>query len=61
MTTLIKSKKNEVVRINIVQAQIEEMYSMFYLEHRNDALSRGILHELPINSQCSHSLKTQVR
>jgi hypothetical protein len=47
MATLIKSKRNEVARINIVQAQVEEMYFMFYLEYRNAALSRGILHGLP--------------
>jgi hypothetical protein len=44
-----------------VQAQVEEMYFMFYLGYRNAALSREISHGLPIKSQCSHSLKTQVR
>jgi hypothetical protein len=44
VATLIKSKKNKVVRINIMQAQVEEMYFMFYLEHRNVALSRVIPH-----------------
>jgi hypothetical protein len=50
-----------VARINIVQAQVEEMYFMFYLEYRNATLSRGISHGLPTKSQCSHCLKTQVR
>jgi hypothetical protein len=31
MATLTKSKRNEVTRINIVQAQVEEMYFMFIL------------------------------
>jgi hypothetical protein len=61
VAALIKSKINEVARINIVQAQVEEMYFMFYLEFRNAALSRGISHGLPTKSQCSHSLKIQVR
>jgi hypothetical protein len=50
-----------MARINIVQGQVEEMYFMFYLEYKNAALSRGISHGLPTKSQCSHSLKTQVR
>jgi hypothetical protein len=61
VATLIKSKKNKVARINIVQAQVEEIYFVFYLEYQNTALSRGILYRLPTKSQCSHSLKTQVR
>jgi hypothetical protein len=32
-----------------------------YLEYRNATLSRGISHKLSTKSQCSHSLKTQVR
>jgi hypothetical protein len=32
-----------------------------YLEYRNVALSRVISHGLPTKSQCSHSLKIQVR
>jgi hypothetical protein len=31
MVTLIKSKRNEVSRINIIQAQVEEMYFIFIL------------------------------
>jgi hypothetical protein len=50
-----------VVRINIVQAQVEEMYFKFYLEYRNDTLSRGISHGLSTKSQYSYSLKTQLR
>jgi hypothetical protein len=50
---LIKSKRNEVARINLVQAQVEEKYFIFYLEYRNTAISRGIPQELPIKSQYS--------
>jgi hypothetical protein len=31
-----------VERSNMVQAQVKEMYFMFYVEYRNVALSRGI-------------------
>jgi hypothetical protein len=61
VATLIKSKRNEVARINMVQAQGEEMYFMVYLEYRNVTLSTGISHGLPAKSQCSYSLKTQER
>jgi hypothetical protein len=57
----MKSKSNEVAAINIVQAQVEEMYFMFNLECRHAALSRGIQHGLPTKSQCSTKPKTQVR
>jgi hypothetical protein len=56
-----KVKGNEVVRINIVQTQVEKMYFIFNLEYRNVALSREITHGLPTKSQWSQSLKTQVR
>jgi hypothetical protein len=48
-------------RINIIQAQVEKMYFIFYLEYINAPQSRGISHGLPTMSQCSHILKTQVR
>jgi hypothetical protein len=46
-----------VATINIVQAQIEELYFIFNLEYRYAALLRGIPHGLPIKSQCSTSPK----
>jgi hypothetical protein len=67
----MKSKRNEVATINIVQAQVKEMHFIFILEFRHVALSRGILHRLPTKSniqqkprnssemsetQCSHTL-----
>jgi hypothetical protein len=51
--TLIKSKRNEVARINFVQAQVEEKYFIFHLEYRNVALSRGVPHVLPTKSKYS--------
>jgi hypothetical protein len=50
MTTLIKLKRNEVTIINIVQAQVKEIYFIFNLECRYVTLSRGILYRLPIKS-----------
>jgi hypothetical protein len=49
----MKSKRNEVARINIVQAQVEEMYFIFNLECRHATLSRRIPHGLPTKSKCS--------
>jgi hypothetical protein len=48
-----KVKRNEVARINIMQAQVEEKYFIFNLEYKNAALSKLISHGLPIKSQCS--------
>jgi hypothetical protein len=53
VATLIKSKRNEVVTINLVQAQVEEIHFLFNVEYRHAALSRGIPHGLSTKSQCS--------
>jgi hypothetical protein len=53
VATLMKWKRNEVVRINFMQTQVEEKYFIFNLEYRNAALSRGIAHGLPRKSQYS--------
>jgi hypothetical protein len=45
---LIKSKRNEVARINLVQAQVEEKYFIFNLKYRNVTLLRGMSHGLSI-------------
>jgi hypothetical protein len=50
VATILKLKE---IRINIVQAQDEEMYFIFNLEYRHATLSRGIPHGLPTKSQCS--------
>jgi hypothetical protein len=47
----MKSKESEVTTINLVQAQVEEMYFIFNLEYRHTALLRGIQYGLPIKSQ----------
>jgi hypothetical protein len=57
----MKSKRSEVATINIVQAQVEEMYFIFNLECRHAALLRGIPHGLPTKSQYSTKPKNQVR
>jgi hypothetical protein len=43
VATLIKSKRNEVTTITIMQAQVEEIYFIFNLECRHTALSSGML------------------
>jgi hypothetical protein len=53
VATLIKSKINEVARINFVQAQVEEKYFIFNLKYRNVTLSRGMPHVCSIKSQYS--------
>jgi hypothetical protein len=57
----MKPKKSEVATINIVQAQVDEIYFIFNLECRHVTLSRGISHGLPTKSQWSTKPKTQVR
>jgi hypothetical protein len=42
-----------VAIINIVQAQVEEMYFIFNLEYMHVTLSGRIPHGLPTKSQCS--------
>jgi hypothetical protein len=42
MVTLIKLKRNKLARMNTMQAQVEEIYFMFYREYMNAALSREI-------------------
>jgi hypothetical protein len=51
VATLMKSKRCKVVAINIVQAQVKEMYFVFNLECRHATISRGIPHGLPKKSQ----------
>jgi hypothetical protein len=49
----MKSKRSEAATINIVQAQVEEIYFIFNLGCRHAALSRGIPLGLPTKSHCS--------
>jgi hypothetical protein len=53
----MKSKRNEVTTINIVQTQVEKMYFICNIKCRHAALSRGIPHGLPTKSQCSTNPK----
>jgi hypothetical protein len=53
VATLMKSKRDVVATINIVQAQVEKLWFIFDLECRHAALSRGMPYGLPIKSQCS--------
>jgi hypothetical protein len=50
VATLMKSKRDEVATINIVQAQVEELCFICNLEYRDVALSRRIPHGLPTKS-----------
>ncbi len=53
----MKSKRNEVETINIMQAQVEEMHFIFNLEFRYAALSRGMLHRLSTKSHAQQKTK----
>jgi hypothetical protein len=48
----MKSKRSEAATINIVQAQVEEIYFIFNFEYMF-ALSRGLSLGLQTKSQCS--------
>jgi hypothetical protein len=41
MATLMNSKRNEVARFNIVQAQVEEVVFIFNLEYRLPLYQEG--------------------
>jgi hypothetical protein len=58
---LMKLKRDEVATINIVQAQVEEIYFIFNLEYSLPLYQQGyhIGYQQSLNAQ--HSLKTQVR
>jgi hypothetical protein len=53
VATLMKSKRDEVTTINIVQAQVQEMYFIFTLECIYAAQPRGTPHGSPTKSQYS--------
>ncbi len=57
----VKKKKWSVKNQPCASSSWRKEFYIFYLEYRNTALSRGMSHGLPTKSQCSHSLKTQVR
>jgi hypothetical protein len=57
----MKSKGDEVIIVNIVQAQVEELYFIFNLEYRLPLYQEGyhMYWQRSLNAQ--HSLKTEVR
>jgi hypothetical protein len=58
MATLMKSKKDGVARINIVQAQVEELYFIFNLEYRLPLYQEGYHMDYQQSLNAQHSLKT---
>jgi hypothetical protein len=56
----MKSKRDEVARINIVQAQVEELYFIFNLEYMLLLYQEGYHMDCEQNLNAQHSLKTQV-
>jgi hypothetical protein len=62
MTTLLKSKRNEVVRINLMQAQVEEKYFLYFILSIEIPLYQEGSHmDCQQNLNAQYSLKTQVR
>jgi hypothetical protein len=61
VATLIKPKTNEVERINIVQAQVEELYFIFNLEYRLPLYQEGYHMDCQQSLNTQQKLKTQVR
>jgi hypothetical protein len=57
----MKTKRNEVLRINIVQAQVEEVVYIFNLEYRLPLNQEGYHMDCQQSLNAQHSLKTQVR
>jgi hypothetical protein len=57
----MKSKGDEVARINIMQAQVEVLYFIFNLEYRLSLYQEGYHMYCQQNLNAEHSLKTQVR
>jgi hypothetical protein len=58
VATLMKSKGDEVATINIVQAQIEELYFIFNLEYRLPLYQEGYYMDCQQSLNTQHSIKT---
>jgi hypothetical protein len=58
VATLIKSKCDEVAVINIVQAQVEELYFIFNLEYRLSLYQEGHHMHCHQSLNAQHILKT---
>jgi hypothetical protein len=52
------SKRNKVERINIVQAQVEELYFIFNLEYRLPLYQEEYYMDCQQSLKAQHSLKT---
>jgi hypothetical protein len=61
VATLIKSKRNEVVTINLVQAQVEEIHFYLMLSIGMPLYQEGYHMDCQQSLNAQHSLKTQVR
>jgi hypothetical protein len=58
VSTLMKSMRNKVTRINIVQAQVEELYFIFNLEYRFSLYQERYHKDCQQSLNAQHSLKT---
>jgi hypothetical protein len=54
-------KRKKVARINMVQAQVEEVVYIFNLENRLPLYQEGYYMDCQQNLNAQHNLKTQVR
>jgi hypothetical protein len=61
MVTLMKSKRNEVARFNIVPAQVEEMYFILILSIGMPLYQEGYHMDCQQSLNVQNSLKPQVR
>jgi hypothetical protein len=61
VTTSMKPKRNKVARINIVQAQVEELYFIFNIKYRLLLHQEGYHMDYQQSLNAQQSLKTQVR
>jgi hypothetical protein len=61
VATIIKKKGDEVAIINIVQAQVEELYFIFNLEYRLPLYQERYHMDCHQSLNAQYGLKTQVR
>jgi hypothetical protein len=57
VATLMKSKRNELTRINIMQVQVEKMHFIFNLEYRLSLYQEGYHMDFQQSLNVQHSLK----
>jgi hypothetical protein len=58
VATLMKWKRDEVAILNIVQAQVEELYFIFILKYRLPLYQEGYHMDYQQSLNAQHSLKT---